>query len=82
MSFSNFGVIVILLYVLGAAALVVIAVLSWIFWDKRFKSNQYSEQIPPGFVKTNEFFIDPTTNRRVSVYFNATTGERFYKDET
>lgn len=82
MTLFGIGIIAVLLYILGAVALVVIAVLSWIFWDKRFKSNQYTLDIPHGFIKTEEFFIDPTTQRKVSVYYNATTGERFYKDET
>ena len=73
-----FGVIGI--YILITIASVIIIILSYIVWDKRFKSNK-TIHIPPGFEKTDEVFIDPTTNRRISVYYNPNTAERFYKDE-
>ncbi len=32
-----------------------------------------------GFEPTDERFIDPTTGREITVYFNPTTGERDYR---
>lgn len=37
--------------------------------------------VPEGFVRTNEVSIDPTTKKKLVVYFNSDTGERFYKEE-
>lgn len=73
-------IIAVLVYVLGFIAFAALAVLSWVIWDRRFKSKD-TKQVPPGYVKTDEVFIDPTTQRRISVYYNPQTAERFYKDE-
>ncbi|KGR79441.1 hypothetical protein [Ureibacillus manganicus] len=53
---------------------------SWFIWDQRF-SKKHGQQVPPGFRRTNEVSIDPTTKKRLVVYFNQETGERFYKEE-
>lgn len=53
---------------------------SWLIWDRRFKT-KHGEQVPEGFVPTNEVSIDPTTHKRLVVYFNPETGERFYKED-
>jgi hypothetical protein len=53
---------------------------SWFIWDRRFRT-KHGSQVPKGFVRTNEVSIDPTTNKRLVVYFNEETGERFYKEE-
>lgn len=53
---------------------------SWLIWDRRFKT-KHGSQVPKGFVRTNEVSIDPSTNKRLVVYFNPETGERFYKEE-
>lgn len=34
---------------------------------------------PPGFQKTDEVFVDPTTGNRQRVWYNAQTGERSYE---
>lgn len=61
-------------------AIIVIAVASWLIWDKRFK-NKHGQAVPKGFERTNEVSIDPTTQKKLVVYFNPETGERFYKEE-
>ncbi|HHY73864.1 MAG TPA: hypothetical protein GX497_11740 [Bacillus bacterium] len=53
---------------------------SRLIWDRRFKA-KHGQQVLKGFVRTNEISIDPTTNKRLVVYFNPETGERFYKEE-
>jgi hypothetical protein len=53
---------------------------SWFIWDRRFKK-KHGQQVPEGFVRTNEVSIDPTTKKKLVVYFNSDTGERFYKEE-
>lgn len=60
--------------------IIVIAVASWLIWDKRFK-NKHGQSVPKGFERTNEVSIDPTTQKKLVVYFNPETGERFYKVE-
>jgi len=53
---------------------------SWFIWDRRFKT-KHGQKVPDGFVRTKEVSIDPTTQKRLVVYFNPDTGERFYKEE-
>lgn len=63
--------------------LVIILILifgSWFIWDRRFKT-KHGQNVPEGFVRTNEINIDPTTKKRLVVYYNPKTGERFYKEE-
>ncbi|MBL5782119.1 hypothetical protein HV481_10095 [Bacillus sporothermodurans] len=68
--FYGIQLIVLLILILG----------SWFIWDRRFKT-KHGQQVPKGFVRTNEVSIDPTTKKRLVVYFNPETGERFYKEE-
>ncbi|MFK4996652.1 hypothetical protein ACI2OX_01315 [Bacillus sp. N9] len=35
---------------------------SWFIWDRRFKMKS-DQQVPEGFIRTNEVSIDPTTNK-------------------
>ncbi|WP_100401687.1 hypothetical protein [Bacillus sp. FJAT-42315] len=53
---------------------------SWFIWDRRFKT-KHGQDVPPGFIRTEEVSIDPTTGKKMVVYFNPETGERFYKEE-
>jgi hypothetical protein len=71
---------VISFYGIQLLVLIILIIGSWLIWDRRFKTKQ-GQQVPKGFVRTNEVSIDPTTNKRLVVYFNAETGERFYKEE-
>ncbi|MEC2075641.1 hypothetical protein [Metabacillus fastidiosus] len=60
--------------------LIILIIGSWFIWDRRFKT-KHSEKVPKGFVRTNEVSVDPSTNKRLVVYFNPESGERFYKEE-
>lgn len=62
--------------VIGAA----IILFSWFIYDIRFKQ-KHGKDIPPGYEKTQEVFIDPTTDKKLRVYYNSQTGERFYREE-
>jgi hypothetical protein len=60
--------------------LAVIALLSWFIFDKRFKMSNNTE-IPKGYEKTEESFIDPTNKKRYRVYYNDADGSRYYYEE-
>ncbi|WP_274308416.1 hypothetical protein [Solibacillus daqui] len=60
--------------------LIILIIGSWFFWDRRFKT-KHGKHVPKGFERTNEISIDPSTNKRLIVYFHPETGERFYKEE-
>jgi hypothetical protein len=60
--------------------LVIIALLSWFIWDKRYRRNHGSE-IPHGFVATDEVFIDPVSGKKLRVYYNPQTGNRYYHED-
>ncbi|KGR86791.1 hypothetical protein [Lysinibacillus odysseyi] len=60
--------------------LILLIIGSWLIWDRRFKT-KHGTQVPKGFIRTNEISIDPITNKRLVVYFNPESGERFYKEE-
>lgn len=67
-------------YVFVEVGILIFAIISFLFWDKRYRKNQGSN-IPSGFKSTEEVTIDPSTNKKLRVYYNATTGERFYHEE-
>ena len=67
-------------YLIFEICMVILAVLSYIFWDKRYLKN-HGLDIPEGFDKTEEITIDPNDGRRLRVYYNSSTGERFYHEE-
>lgn len=67
-------------YGLQIIVLMVIIIGSWYIWDRRFKT-KHGKSVPAGFERTKEVSIDPTTGKRLVVYFNQETGERFYKEE-
>jgi hypothetical protein len=60
--------------------LAVIALLSWFIFDKRFKISNNNE-IPQGYEKTEELFIDPANKKKYRVYYNAADGSRYYHEE-
>ncbi len=49
------------------------------FTDKK-SSRTYlrPNEVPEGFQKTKETFLDPKTNNVIYVYYNEMTGERIY----
>lgn len=54
--------------------------LGYFIYDKRYKRN-HGKEVPKGFEVTNEVNLDPVTGEKKRVYYNAETGERFYKKE-
>jgi len=67
-------------YGLQIIIVIILIIGSWFIWDRRFKT-KHGQKVPDGFVRTKEVSIDPTTKKRLVVYFNPDTGERFYKEE-
>lgn len=67
-------------YVFFEIGIVICAVITYIFWDKRYRKN-HGSGVPEGFEKTEEVTIDPSDGRRLRVYYNSRTGERFYCEE-
>jgi hypothetical protein len=62
-------------------AVVVVGVIIALFgWD-RYGGNKKSAGESNASQATNEVFVDPNTGRRTRVWYNATTGEREYRDE-
>jgi len=59
--------------------LLIIAILSWFIWDKRYRGH-HGANIPNGYVATDEVFIDPITGNKVKVYYDPQTGNRFYQE--
>lgn len=45
---------------------------------RRRRRLRHTEPIPPGFVRTDETFVDPTTGIQQAVWYNPETGERRY----
>ena len=60
--------------------LLIIGLLSWFIWDKRYRQN-VGKDLPQGYKKTDEVFIDPVDGRRQRVYYNPDTGDRQYIEE-
>lgn len=65
---------------LELGVLVLLLIISLVFWDKRYRKN-HGASIPAGFVKTEEITVDPGNGKRLRVYYNPDTGERFYHEE-
>jgi hypothetical protein len=67
-------------YFFELIGLLIILLLGYLIWDKRYKRNQ-PRNAPKGFVKTNEVSIDPITKKKQRVYYDPETGERLYIEE-
>ena len=67
-------------YAFVEVGILIFAVISLVFWDKRYRKN-HGSIIPNGFKRTEEVTIDPNTNKKLRIYYNTTTGERFYHEE-
>jgi hypothetical protein len=67
-------------YVIFEVLLIILAVISYLYWDKRYGKN-HGTDIPEGFEKTGEITIDPIDGRKLRVYYNSKTGERCYIEE-
>ena len=59
---------------------IALAVITYVILDKRYRKN-HGMDVPKGFEKTDEVSIDPGDGRRMRVYYNSRTGERFYHIE-
>ena len=61
-----------------ALVILVISIAVWGFfkWDRRYHGASGSD----GFTVTDETFLDPTTGRRMTVFFNPATGQRQYRE--
>ena len=60
------------------AALVVIAVITYVVWDRR----RYRGHARGDFRPTGEVFRDPSSGKLTRVWEDPTTGSRQYRDET
>ncbi|MCT2537894.1 hypothetical protein NC661_20110 [Aquibacillus koreensis] len=50
--------------------------------DKKSKKRHIrANEIPPGFEKTSESFIDSYSNKVIYVYYNKDNGERVYVEQ-
>ena len=67
-------------YIIIEISIVILAIIGFVFLDKRYRKN-HGLDVPEGFEKTNEVTIDPSNGRRLRVYYNSKTGERFYHEE-
>ncbi|MGE5450126.1 MAG: hypothetical protein ACM3PA_01965, partial [Methanomassiliicoccales archaeon] len=54
------------LYVLAQISILILAVVSYVFWDKRYRKN-HGSNIPRDFEKTEEITVDPQTGTRLRV---------------
>lgn len=72
--------IVIGIYVLQVLTVIVCILLGYFIYDKRFRRN-HGKEVPKDFESTEEVSIDPVTGEKTRVYYNAKTGDRFYKKE-
>ncbi|MGE5370738.1 MAG: hypothetical protein ACM3QZ_02005 [Solirubrobacterales bacterium] len=68
-----------LVFIMWGGALI-IGLLSWFFWDKRYRRNK-QVNLPPGCRRTDEVFIDPVDGSKQRVYYHDETGERYYLEE-
>lgn len=59
--------------------LAVAGIVGFTVWMRTRRLAARKQGPPPGFVRTDEVFTDPTTNRRQHVWFNPQTGERYYE---
>lgn len=71
--------IAIAINVLIYGGLLILALLSWFIWDKRYRRNHGSD-IPKGYIATDEVFIDPVNGKKLKVYYDPQTGNRFYHE--
>jgi hypothetical protein len=67
-------------YILILIITIAFAIFTYVFIDKRYRKN-HGTDVPPGFEKTEEIIIDPSDGRKLRVYYNRKTGERYYYEE-
>ncbi len=67
-------------YILIQIFIIAFAIITYVIWDKRYRKN-HGIDVPAGFKKTKEITIDPSDGRKLRVYYNRKTGERYYCEE-
>ncbi|MFD0697333.1 HD family phosphohydrolase [Paenibacillus sp. GCM10027628] len=69
-----------LVYGLWFIGFLLLFLLGWLVYDKRYKSKAGTEPYKPsnGFVWTPEVFIDPKDGHTYRVYYNPRSGDREY----
>ncbi|OCT10582.1 hypothetical protein A8709_22310 [Paenibacillus pectinilyticus] len=72
-----------LIYGLWIAGFIILLLLGYFVYDKRYKSNgAATPKTPPnGYLYTTEVFIDPKDGITYRVYYNPRTGDRAYVRE-
>ncbi|WP_416730773.1 hypothetical protein [Fictibacillus sp. JL2B1089] len=65
--------------VISILFLIALAIISWLYFDKRYKKSE--TKVPSGYIWTDEISIDPASGKKERVYYNPETGDRFYKEE-
>jgi heme/copper-type cytochrome/quinol oxidase subunit 2 len=65
--------------VISFVILIILGILSWAYYDKRYKKSE--TKVPTGYIWTEEVSIDAVTGKKERVYYNPNTGDRFYKEE-
>ena len=73
---NRLAVLWLLFELAGLILVVCIAVWGYFRWDRRYHGAPGSD----GFTATDETFLDPTTGHRMTVFFNAATGQRQYRE--
>ena len=60
-------------------AVIIAVVLAWAFFRQGgYKRDALTAPPGPGWVKTDERFVDPTSGETLDVWFDPKTGERAY----
>jgi hypothetical protein len=75
---------VFLVYGGWAAGFVILFLISWLYYDKRYKRKEdptSAGKPSNGYLWTAEAFIDPGNGFKYRVYYNPRTGEREYVKE-
>lgn len=71
----------VLAYLELTAVIIIVAVsATWATRRRRLRATAF--QPSPGFIRTDEVFIDPTTGVKQQVWYNPQTGERQYETIT
>lgn len=56
-----------------------ILVFQWTTWQRKKRLGTTLSSVPPGFIRTEEVNIDPTTGVHQRIWYHPQTGERYYE---
>ena len=62
---------------IGLVVVIVIAVVGYFVWDRRYRGHEQGS-----FRPTGEVFKDPTSGKMTRVYEDPSTGQRQYREES